>query len=299
MQRIEDMKNFLFAAATALSLVLATNTQAAISTLDLTTGNNVAFGTANIGGTFGAVWADSQSTGTGVIDSFLRVQATGQERGFNTDANPILDAKAGNFTHSIMLSDILQVNIGSTAYRAFLLDINETNTAADRLLSLNQIQIFTAPSPGGATLQNSGLLEATATSPSLISFAGATEVFRMSSNDANFNEIMLDFNRNPGSGAGDMFLLVKSSLFGTDNSENVILYSHFGDPPSGSIGGIGGSDSSSDGVEEWAVFQGLVPGTTVFDGGSVPEPASLAIWGTLGLAGLIAARRRKLAEKTC
>jgi len=292
------MKKLLSAAALGLCLVLATNVLAAINTLDLTSGNNVATGTASIGGTFGAVWADSQSTGTGVIDPFVRIQQGGQERGYNTDNGTPLDTKGGTFTHSIVLGDILQVNLLGEAYRAILLDINEINTTADRLLSLNQIQFFVTPNGVGDDLLHSSLLEATATSPSLISFAGATEVFRMSSNDANFNEILLDYDRNAGSGSGDMFLLVRSSLFGADPTQNVIMYSHFGEPPGGSI--LTGSDSSSDGVEEWATFTGSVPGTTPFDVDppAVPEPMSLAIWGAMSLAGL-AYNRKRLLAKTC
>src|SRR5262245_40265485 len=47
--------------------------------------------------------ANPQSTGTGVIDPFVRIQRTGTERGYNTDARPVeFDTKDANqWTHSL------------------------------------------------------------------------------------------------------------------------------------------------------------------------------------------------------
>jgi hypothetical protein len=85
-------------------------------------------GVADLGGNFIVQQISASSTGTGVINSFLRVQATGQERGYNTDVTPPpLDDKAGNFTRVLGLSDIPTVTIGGVVYRQFLLDINQSN----------------------------------------------------------------------------------------------------------------------------------------------------------------------------
>src|SRR5262249_42310894 len=66
----------------------------------------------------------NQPTGTGVIQSFVRMQASNNtfESGFNTDAKkPPLDDLAGNFTHSVRVSDlqaqvIAGVNGGNPVY---------------------------------------------------------------------------------------------------------------------------------------------------------------------------------------
>src|SRR5690349_6373427 len=89
----------------------------AASTLDLTTAGATASVAAIIGGTYRVDQINPQSTGTGVIDSFLRIQGNGNEMGFNTDATPTLDAKAGTFTHSLHLSDVPIVSLSGTAYR--------------------------------------------------------------------------------------------------------------------------------------------------------------------------------------
>src|SRR5262245_57718589 len=95
--------------------------------------------TAAIGGTFIVQQIDPESAGARVIDSFLRVQQTGTERGYNTDLGTALDDKApsGGFTRAITLSEIPIVTLGGVEYRQFLLDINQ-NT--QEKLSLNQSQ---------------------------------------------------------------------------------------------------------------------------------------------------------------
>src|SRR5215467_6288645 len=67
-----------------------------------------------------------QPTGSGVIDSFLRVQQKGAEEGFNTNARPMLcdgrtcdDKTDLTFTHNLKTSDVPIVNIGGTNYREF------------------------------------------------------------------------------------------------------------------------------------------------------------------------------------
>src|SRR5947207_15075112 len=71
-------------------------------------------------------------TGTGVVQSFLRVQQKGTEQGFNTDARPMLcdgitcdDKTDPNFTRNLLTSDVPVVTINGHTYRQFFLDINE------------------------------------------------------------------------------------------------------------------------------------------------------------------------------
>lgn len=242
----------------AVFLLICAVTAQANTIIDLTMAGNSSAQTAALGGIFTVMQVDPQPTGTGFIDSFLRVQAKGSEQGYNTDNGTPLDDKAGNFTRALLLSDIPIIEVGGILYRQFLLDINENE---DNLLSLNQIQLFqtntdpTAFSLTGATSTNP---------PQMDSFTpGATEVFRMnnSSNSTNPFEIQLNASLNSGSGSGDMFLYVPDADFNRSLS-NVVLYSQFGKPP---------GDSESDaGFEEWAVLTGQ----------AVPEPGSLILLGT-------------------
>lgn len=246
------------------------------SNIDLTSAGSSGSAAAGTGGTFLVFQTDPQSTGTGVIDSFLRIQQTGQERGYNTDASsPPLDDKAGTFTHSLLLSDVPIVTINGVQYREFLLDINQNG---NELLSLNQIQIF--QSNGDATYTS--LTEASASTDAEIQFGpGVNQVFEMNAtnlavNDPNRTEIELNYALNAGSGSGDMFLYVPDSDF-SGSLSNVILFSQFGSPR--------GTYSSNDGFEEWAVRTNVTTS-------AVPEPSSILLLGTI-LCGLGARFKRR------
>jgi len=241
--------------ASAIVLALACSSANATLVIDLTTAGATGTQTAVTGGSFTVQQVPDQSTGTGVIDSFVRIQSHGNEQGYNTSLGTPLDDKApsGGFTRAITLGEIPTVLIGTELYRQFLLDINQDKAGTDPLLSLNQIQIFQA----GSDMLHTGITDATASTNAIVQFTGATEVFRLNNlnlqanNDPTAGEvttqIKLDYNLNPGSGAGDMYLYVKDSAFTQDSTSNVILFSQFGAPPGGS--------ATNDGFEEWAVLQ--------------------------------------------
>src|SRR5215212_6966514 len=85
--------------AAIAAVALTTQTRAAV--VDLTT-SLTATGSIN-GALFSAT--DQQPAGTGFIDSFLRVQASPTEQGYNTDGGfPFDDKNPHNFQHSIELS---------------------------------------------------------------------------------------------------------------------------------------------------------------------------------------------------
>src|SRR6266850_931079 len=85
------------------------------------------------------------STGTGVLDPFLRVQANSLEEGYNTSATPPpMDDKSGSWTHDLLLSSVAATNIGGTTYYQFMLDINENTGGSNEFLSLDSVKIYTS-----------------------------------------------------------------------------------------------------------------------------------------------------------
>src|SRR5262245_31803174 len=251
-------------------------------TIDLTTAGASATVNAALGGTAIVQQISPQSTGTGVIDSFLRVHSNADfEQGYNTGPNNQLDNVNGNFTRPLLLSEVPTQTIGGVLYRQFLLDINQTGS--DPLISLNQVQIFQAPGD-----QQTINPQPTGALPIAHFAAPANEIFRLS-NIPLTNEILLNFSLNSGSGSGDMFLYVRDSLFA--NVSNVIFYTEFGAPP--------GTNNQNDGFEEWAVLK--PSGTTCPPeecqvNPAVPEPASLLLLGSGLVFGVRRVRRKKTTE---
>jgi hypothetical protein len=266
----------------ALALVAGVSSNASANTvIDLmTAGSTSGVLTSADGDLFRVDQIDPASTGTGFIDSFLRIQQNGQERGYNTDdLSPApLDSKAGNFTHSIVLSDITTVTVGGVEYYRFILDINQNGT---ELLSLNQVQIFSSSGdPGNGCTVN----DATATQFATLNTGscGLTQIFTMSSYAVAGRdyELQLNYALNSGSGSGDYnFLVAKSAFQGVAPTSNIVLFSQFGAP--------NGTLASNDGFEEWWVVRGTPGGTP-----PVPEPASLLLFG-MGL-GLVARHARRM-----
>jgi hypothetical protein len=237
-------------AAMAGALFLVTSANAAIL-VDLTARGSS--GTIN-----GALYQqfDPQPTGTGVLNTFLRVQKQGVEQGYNTDWRPVgLDEKVDLHTRSLLLAEIPKVTISDITYREFLLDINEAGN--EPLLSLNEVQVFMAATGNIHNKSNLG-------TPIYDMDAGA---------DAN---VKLNYTLNNGSGSGDMLLYVPEALFSGNAGPYVYLYSRFGEPIPGDTSDV--SNTSEAGFEEWAAGKRGPNGTIIpVTPPPVPEPGALGL----------------------
>jgi len=222
------------------------------------------------------------SVGTGVIDSFLRVQHDGTEQGFNTDANvntltcpsfggtTNCDDKAGNFTHSTLTTDFGQITnpvIGGTTYTGtyvrFLLDVNQQSS--DPLITLDEVSLYNGTTGSPTSLAGAGTNTFNLSSATSCT-AGQTSLCSTSAGSG--INVNLNYSLNSGSGNGyDMFLYVPVSSLGTVNSSRFLtLYSAFGVP-----------NDTNDGVEEWARITS--------DTSTVPEP--IYLWLLVVGAGLV------------
>ena len=134
----------------AVAALLGASSAYAFGPIDITTAGTTA--TSSVDGT---IWTNEnliQSSGTGVIEPFLRYQANDTETGMNTDAaKPPYDTKAGTWTHSITYGQLGIVNKGGIDYYVFTLDINENNGPSE-LLTIEQLRIYSVDSSAGGAL---------------------------------------------------------------------------------------------------------------------------------------------------
>lgn len=211
----------------------------------------------------------TQSTGSGVINPFLRLQGNGSETGLNSNegnADVLADTKTGTWTHDITLADIGTKTILGVNYYVFLLDINQSNPP---LISFDTFQLYTRPT--SITDGNQDTLA--------VVQSGGTLRYNM--DVPSDNVVQLDYSLNSGSGSGDLWVYVPVSDFvGVPSSSYLYLYTQFGLQ--------GGDYASNDGYEEWATITSSATSTP--DGGITVALVGL---GLLGIAGL----RRRLAKK--
>ena len=133
----------LFAAAA--SLVVSNSARASV--VDLTTGPTAS---GQIGDALFFA-TDQQPAGTGFIDSFLRVQGSPTEQGYNTDGGfPFDDMSPHNFQHSVLLSSLTEFNLSGTEYFKFMLDASQTG-ASNHTFTMTQLQFYTTNDPAQTT----------------------------------------------------------------------------------------------------------------------------------------------------
>jgi hypothetical protein len=188
--------------------------------------------------------ADNQPTGTGHIDSFLRVQGAASQgqvqQGYNTSARPLQydENKSPQFTRTLHLSDVPRVNLGGVTYREFLLDINQKSSQP--LLSLDELRLYLSDQAGLRGYD-----------PSTHKLAGLDPVYDMDAGALEDNWVLLDYRLNSGSGSGDMLLFVPDTAFASASPDPVLyLYSKFGVHYAGNAG-----------FQEWAAPSAVVTGS--------------------------------------
>ncbi len=233
--------------ATGAAWGAACTTASVSAPLDLTTAGASGF----INGAFFQQVPD-QSTGTGVIDPFVRLSTNDNcEQGYGTSgrAVPFDENNSPNFTRNLLLSEVPVINIGGTNYLQFLLDINQTGD--NPLISLDQIKIYQSNTPD---INSTNLADL------------GTQVFDL--DGAGDAWIKLNFALNSGSGSGDMFAYIPTSLFA--NKTYVYFFSRFGE-----------EFNQNDGFEEWAI---LNLDDSVHIQFEVPEPATYLMIGPALLA---------------
>lgn len=251
-------RNFALAAA-AFGMLTAFNVQATV--LDLTTSDE---GTIK-GATFDVTF--QQPTGTGVIRPFLRLQANGTEQGYNTSATPKpFDEKGSPYTRDLLYSELQQcaTSVNGTQYYQFLLDVNEPGQGKS-LISLDNLQLYTSATGSQSTTNVSSL---------------GTLRYSLDSNGQD-NTVLIDADRNSGSGSGDVLISIPVSNFaGTLSTDYVYLYALFGNADGAETQG---------GFEEFAVVCNVTP---------VPEMSALfPIVGLLVAVGSTRVLRRRQIAK--
>lgn len=165
-----------------------------------------------------------KTTGTGVIDPFLSIQNNGTEQGFNVSAGVADTKRNGQYTRTQTVADLQTVVVDGVSYYAFLIDINESNSAASSKISLNAIKLYTSSSL-------------------VTTIAGLNSATLQWDMDSLQNNTILYDDINTGSGQGDIAFFIPTSAFaGVAQTDYFYLFQQFG--------GSGGAFLTDGGFEE-------------------------------------------------
>ena len=228
------------------------------------------------GGIFATL--ELQPTGSGVIDSFVRIQDKGNEQGYNTSHRPVQfdEKKDPIHTRDLLTTEVGTTMIGGVEYATFYLDLNEPASGDKELITLDQLEIFTSSS--GSLSGYTGVAN-TASGE----IPGATKVYDLDATGDSYIQLSYNF-FGGGSGQSDMVFYLPVDLLSLDY---VTLFSQFG----GSAETAASIQAnvhqlSQAGFEEWfTIAQEEVP---------APEPGTIALIGI----GLLSLARRLRARNS-
>jgi hypothetical protein len=229
---------------------------------------------------------DTIPAGTGVFQPFLSYQRRGTEEGVNTSQGGngqgfIDDKRVPQWTHDLHLNELGTITRNGVSYYAFELDANETGSGnPNRLLSIDDIRIYTSSSSPFNSINNDNQLHAALANDTL----GTLRYAQNATPGTTANWVLIDASRRTegstsGSGSSDMLVLVPTSLFASAGANDFVTFY--------TINGVhdtAGDDGSDAGFEEW---RALVGAPAVPDGGST----LLLLGSALIPLGLLRARR--------
>jgi len=232
------------------------------------------------------------STGTGVFEPFVRIEALGSstspgemQNGYNTDVTPPntnYDTKGGSdWTRSITLGEVGIVTVGGVDYYQFVLDADEEGKAGSlaNQIVLTDVQIYLSDNPLFATPELSDGYTGTIFDSTDNSFLGEAPDWTLDSaenGDVNviLNASICDTPGQCGSGHGDLEMLIEVASLVGDADDILVFYTEYdlASNPSG-------------GPEEWSTRSSTTP---------IPEPSAALLFavGTLFAAGAIRKERR-------
>jgi uncharacterized repeat protein (TIGR01451 family) len=182
---------------------------------------------AEANGTLFVSGSDYPATGSGLIDSFVRIQAKDFEEGYNTDFRPqqFDEGSTATFNHSILADDVPVIEIGSDKYWEFRLDLNEHDNNADRdRIFLESLRLFAA-----------GVANLTGFDPENNTFGTPGAELLYDLDDGNDISVQLS-EWTSGSGHGDYTVLIPYPEFageGEFEGQYLYLYSSFSETDGG------------------------------------------------------------------
>jgi hypothetical protein len=190
--------------------------------------------------------------GSGAITAFLKL-STNQavEQGYNSDFRPVQfnEVTTGSFDYALKLGLVPTIVAGGgQLYYEFLLDITQSSSSPNNLLSLDDLRVYVTKS---STVNPNLLHNYSATGHTLQDDAGALyfPVYDLNPGTSS-NYIKLDANLSSGLGTGDMIALLPATQLGTDPNQYVYLYSKFGV-----------HYANTSGAEQWASSSALPIGS--------------------------------------